>query len=122
MTETVPLYVEVEVESSVVTQVTSLLRRTPGVHGIRQMPKGQVEWSVRRGSFFEEDDAANLICDNLLAEEYSRALDLMGWMIVPKAETVAENGGTAPARPLSSKHGPVPAWADDIAERNNSQP
>src|SRR5262249_46657140 len=104
----------VEVEESALNRILSLLRqRTDGVVRVRKM--AQAWWSVRWNTIHVGDDAAALVCDHDLAENFSRALNEMGWMIVPQPE-VAAGHETAPVWPMDPKYGPVPSWAEDCSQ------
>jgi hypothetical protein len=63
---------------------------------------------VRWGTAHEAADCADLIgVDIRLADDFARALDKNGWMIVSQDD--------ARRWPMCSYSGSVPAWADDYA-------
>jgi len=73
----------------------------------------QYWWPVRWGTKHEWDDAFWLtLFGERLAEEFARALDLQGWMIVARPQ----RGGFPPngQYQMDSNFGPVPEWARDI--------
>jgi hypothetical protein len=64
-----------------------------------------------------EDDDINEITNGRTAEDFARALDKLGWMIVVKPEFADGSGRW----PLDPKYGPVPTWADDMSTCNNKR-
>jgi hypothetical protein len=80
--------------------------------GGNAMPKRKrlpQEWVIRWGTEHEINDARDLICSEF-AEEFSRALDRMGWAIVPHRALWDGHKW-----PVDGSYGYVPTWADDCS-------
>jgi hypothetical protein len=81
-------------------------------------------WPIRWGTKHEDDDASALICgylseghhDGHLSEDFARALEKSGWMIVVRPEF--DDGQKWPMDP---DYGPVPAWADDGSDTDPNE-
>jgi hypothetical protein len=61
-----------------------------------------------------EQDQIDALTSSVLAEDFARALDKLGWMIVQNRE-FKDKDEPVSKWPMDPRYGPVPAWADDTS-------